>query len=217
MNPPSLSLRLAASETATTIAAVTRYLVTSHDMLLADAERREYRAEERVVRDLARDLAERLVRLPELLGHELEGGALRESRLGELEQALRARERVDVAAPRRPGAAVGLVARRGLQLLAQFRQAAARQRRDRDGRAIRRGRQRLRRRQVRLVPHDERRRARRQLRDLARAVAARRVDDVQDEIGPAHLQARATQALDLDDVVAVAQARGIHDVDGQPV
>src|SRR6185312_1516546 len=96
-------------------------------------------------------LAQRLVRLPKLLGDELEGRALRQPRLRELEKALRARERVDVASPRRPGAAVGLVAGGSLQLLAELWEAAAGQRGHGDHRPLLRGWQRLRLRQVDLV------------------------------------------------------------------
>ena len=54
-------------------------------------------------------------------------------------------------------------------------------------------------------------------RRLALGEAARRVHDVEHEVRAAHLHARAPQALDLDHVVGVAQARGVHDVDRQAV
>src|SRR5918995_2871507 len=105
--------------------ALSECVLTLNALLLSDAEGRENGPQHRVARGLARDLTERLVRLTEFLGHELEGGAFGEPPFGDFEQALRPRECVEVPAPCGPGAALRLVARGGFQLLAQLRQSRA--------------------------------------------------------------------------------------------
>src|SRR5687767_14138343 len=95
--------------------------------LLPDTERREDLPEQLVARHLACDLAQRLVRKAQLFGHQLTCVPLAELQSTRIDVAARARERIEVPAPRRDGAGLrGLKAHRVLEVGAQQVQTRAR-------------------------------------------------------------------------------------------
>lgn len=90
-----------------TIFAATTHVSRIGASLLPDAKARKNPPEQIVRAELAGDLRERLLRLAQLLGHELAGAVVDELSRGGLQMPLRARERIEVAAAGGDGAGVG--------------------------------------------------------------------------------------------------------------
>src|SRR5215469_5677095 len=102
---------------------------------LSDAKPGEDPPEQVVAGELAGDLVQRLLRDPQLLGHELPGAPLDEQPRGLLGVLARERERLEVALASADRATVdALITHAGLEVGAQLREPGARERRDHETR-----------------------------------------------------------------------------------